>query len=159
LPPAGRVPAFGRLATLPPPARLPAPAPGRPPGVGKVPIDGRLLATWPPLGRRTFEVLGRDIDGVREATLRDPPPLLLDALGREPPLGRAPPPRDAPPPPPRAPPPPPPRPPPPPPPPRPPRAHISLANQAHNAIETITINNFFMAAPFMVKRISLELNL
>ena len=47
----------------------------------------------------------------------------------------------------------------PPPPPRPPRAHISLASQTHTATATITINNFFMAAPFMVKRISLELSL
>ena len=135
------------------------PHPGDCPAWAKLPIDGRLFATWPPLGLLTFEVLGRDIDGVREATLRDPPPPPLDA----PPLGRdtatrarhrhrvmphrrlvihrrrhRPPP---------------------PPPPRPPRAHISLASQTHTAIATITINNFFMAAPFMVKRISLELNL
>src|SRR3954470_3716275 len=96
-----------------------------------------------------FGVDGRDIDGVRDATLREaPPPPALDA----PPLGRAPPPaRDAPPPARAPPPPPPPRaPPPPPPPPRPPRAHMSLASQTHATIKTKMINNFFMTTPSYV---------
>ena len=86
LPPPGRVPVFGRLATLPVLGRFPAPALGRLPGVGKLPIDWPTVCNFaPPLGLRTFEVVGRDIDGVREATLRDPPPLPLPRCAPPPP--------------------------------------------------------------------------
>ena len=133
----------------------------RPPRLGDFPAWANYpsmadcLQLWPPLGLRTFEVLGRDIDGVREAyiarsatatractTTRTCTATGTCAATRTctATVPRCPPPPRAPPPPPR---------PPPPPPPRPPRAHMSLASQTHTAIETITINNFFMAAPFM----------
>lgn len=136
----GREPTLaGRFATFPAPGRFPPLPPGRP-GVGKLPMDGRLLAVRLPglvLGRRAaveLEGRERDIDGVRDAVLRDAPP-------REPPplLTRAPPPpRD--PPPPRL---------PPPPPPRPPRAQMSPANHAHTTTLRIRIKNFFMETPWI----------